>query len=114
MRLRVSSVIGLCFAVLLSFGLTFNVAGKDKAAKMSNVQGRVQMIDKASSTITVEKGVVRRQVIYNADTKFLYGHSKDNKPGSADQVKDGNYISCAGTLDGTKLTAKECIYRESK
>jgi hypothetical protein len=114
MRIRISSVVGLCFAVLFSFVLALNVVAKDKAPKMSNIQGRVQMIDKDSSTITVEKGSVRRQVVYSADTKFLYGHSKDNKPGSADQVKTGNYISCGGTFNGTKLTAKECVYRESK
>jgi hypothetical protein len=74
------------------------------------------MLDKDASAITVEmKGGVRRKVIYTADTKFLYGHSHDSKPGSADQVKENNYISCAGTYnDKTNLNAKECVYRETK
>jgi hypothetical protein len=117
MKVRVRGVMGLCFAVLLGFVLAFNLVAKDKAPKppkMSNIQGRVQMIDAASSTITVEKGSTRRAVVYSADTKFMVGHSNDNKPGSADQVKTGNYISCSGTFSGVKLMAKECVYRESK
>jgi len=117
MRLRISGVVGLCFAVLLGFVLAFNLVAKDKAPKApktSNVQGTVQMIDKDSSTITVEKGTIKRQVVFSGDTKFMYGHSNNNKPGSADQVKTGNYISCSGTFSGVKLTATECVYRESK
>ena len=88
----------------------------DKPPKMMNIQGRVQMLDKDSSAITVEmKGGVRRKVLYSGDTKFLYGHSHDNKPGSIDQVKENHYISCAGTYsDKTNLSARECIYREAK
>jgi hypothetical protein len=88
----------------------------DKPSKVMNVQGRVQMLDKDSSAITVEmKGGVRRKVTYTADTKFLYGHSHDNKPGSIEQVKENHYISCAGTYnDKTNLNAKECIFRETK
>src|SRR5437764_14226146 len=110
MKVRISGVAGLCFTVLFSFVLATNVVAKSKTPKLSNIQGRVQMIDKGSSTITVEKGAVRRQVVYSADTKFLHGHTTKNTPGSADQVKDGNYISCAGTYNGTKLAANECIY----
>ena len=118
MRFRLFGVAIPCFAVLLTFGLVFNAVAQDKAAKApksANIQGSVRMIDKASSTITVAtRGDVTRQVVYTADTKFLYGHSKDNKPGSLDQVKEGNFISCAGTFSGVKLDAKECVYREGK
>ena len=98
--------------LVLGAGLT----AADKAPKMMNVQGRVQMLDKNASAITVEmSGGVRRQVIYSNETKFLYGHSKKSKPGSSDQVKDGNYISCAGTYsDKMVLKASECVYREAK
>lgn len=37
-----------------------------------------------------------------------------NKPGSADEVKTGNFISYGGTFSSVKLTAKECLYGESK
>lgn len=114
MRIRLSAGPGLWFAVLFVFVLAFNLAAKDKAPKMSNVQGRVQMMNKDTSTITVQKGNVQRAVIYSAATKFLAGHSKSSKPGSVDEVKNGNYISCIGDFNAAKLTAKECIYRDAK
>ena len=114
MRNKLSGVTALCFAVLLVFALAFNLVAKEKAPKNSNVQGTVQMISKDTSTITVSKGNMKRDVVYNSDTKFMYGHSNNNKPGSVDQVKEGNFISCGGTYSGVKLMAKECVYREAK
>ena len=114
MRVRGSGVTGLCLAVLLGLVLAFNLVAKEKAPKSGNIQGTVQMISKDTSTITVSKGNTKRDVVYNSDTKFMYGHSNNNKPGSLDQVKEGNYISCGGTYSGVKLQAKECVYREAK
>ena len=108
MRIRHNALLGLSLAA----GLTMLAADKPK---MGNVQGRVQMMNKDNSTITVElKGGVRRNVIYSSDTRFLYGHSRDSKPGAWDQVKESYYISCAGTFDPVDLKAKECVYREQK
>jgi hypothetical protein len=112
--MRNMGVTGLCLAVLLGLVLAFNLPAKEKAPKMSNVQGSVQMINRDTSTITVHKGNVKKDVVYSGDTKFMSGHSNDKKPGSVDQVKEGNFISCAGTYNGVKLMAKECVYRESK
>jgi hypothetical protein len=115
MRVKFFGLAGLYLGIFLGLVLAFNLVAKDKALKMSNIQGRVQMINKDTSTITVEKGSLKRQVVYSGDTKFMYGHSNNNKPGAADQVKEGNYISCSGTFgDKAQLMAKDCIYRESK
>jgi hypothetical protein len=99
---------------MLALAASLNAAAKP--SKLMNVQGRVQTLDKDGSTITVEtKGGRRWKVAYTGDTKFLYGHSRASKPGSADQVKENNYISCAGTYDDKPmLNAKECVYREMK
>jgi hypothetical protein len=88
----------------------------DKAQEKANIQGTVQNISKDTSTITVRTtGTVTRLVVYNPSTKFLYGHSDANKPGSVAQLKDSNYISCAGTFDAkNQLMATECVYRETK
>jgi hypothetical protein len=101
-----------CLLLVLAAGL----AAADNPPKMMNVQGKVRMLDQKSSTITVETtGGIRRQVIYSNGTKVLYGHSKQSKPGSSDQVKENNYISCAGTSgDKMELKATECVYRETK
>jgi len=112
-------MMGMSFAILLGLILAFTAVAADKpakAGKMANLQGKVQMMSKDNSTITVEqKGGLRRVVSYGGDTKFMYGHSKSSKPGSVDQVKEGNFINCSGTYnDKMQLAAKECVYRESK
>jgi len=125
MRVRFASLMGLCFAVLMGLVLASGVEAQDKAPKaqkaqkaepkLSNIQGTVQMVANDVSTITVRVGSVPRKVIYSANTKFLYGHSDNNKPGALGQVKQGNYISCAGTFDAkAQLMARECVYREEK
>jgi hypothetical protein len=116
MRVKFSGTLGLSFAVLLGLILAFNIVAADKPAKMANLQGKVQMMNKDNSTITVEqKGGLRRQVMYSGDTKFNMGSSKSNKPGSLDQVKEGYFINCSGSYnDKTQLMAKMCVYREGK
>jgi hypothetical protein len=116
MRVKFSGIVGMSFAALLGLVLAFNIVAADKPMKMANLQGKVQMMNKDTSTITVEqKGGLRRQALYSGDTKFSMGSSKKNKPGSLDQVKEGNFINCSGTYnDKTQLVAKICVYRESK
>ena len=71
-------MLGLSFAILLGLVLPFSAIAADKPkkpAKMSNLQGKVQMMSKDNSTITVEqRGGLRRVVMYSGDTKFMYGH----------------------------------------
>jgi hypothetical protein len=92
--------------------------GKEKAGpqQKANVQGTIQNISKDTSTFTVRtNGTATRLVVFNPKTRFLYGHSDNNKPGSVEQVKVSNYISCAGTFDAkSQLMATDCVYRETK
>jgi len=86
-----------------------------KPPKQFNVQGTVANMDKSKMTMTLQSGSARRDVIYSADTKFMYGHSKDNKPGSVEQLKASFYIDCVAGFDAKKeLTARECVYRETR
>ena len=103
--------VGLAAAVLM---LSCAIGAQEKKDKSITYQGSVQSIDKQSSMIMIKDGTAIRNVMYSAGTKFLYGHTKDNKPGSVEQVKDGNYILCAGTLEAKHLMASECVYRETK
>ena len=105
---------GLGLALAAALFLTLGLGAQEKKEKTVNYQGSVQGVNKSTSMIMIKEGDVVRNVMFSASTKFLYGHSKDNKPGSLDQVKDGNYISCAGTMDGNHVMAKECVYREAK
>ncbi len=116
--MRASGFIKLLLGIILSLVLAVTLAAQAKKAskpKTGRVDGRVQMINKDTSTVTVEKSNIRRQVVYGSDTKFLYGHSKKNKPGAADQLKEGNYIACSGTFnEKAQLQAQTCVYREQK
>lgn len=126
MRLTISSVAGLCCAVLIGLVMTTGVHAQTKAkaqkaeapakaSKSTTVQGTVRLIGSGQSTITVRVKTVDKTVVYSPDTKFLSGYSDKNKPGDVKQVKEGNYISCSGTLDAkSQLMAKQCIYREAK
>ena len=100
-------------AALAAVFATPSLSAQDKKPeKPITVQGTVLTIDKA--TISVRTGTVTRQVMFGGETKFLYGHSTDNKPGSPDQVKEGNYISCSAMPEQSHLMAKECVYRENR
>ena len=90
-----------------------NLNAQDKKQeKPITVQGTVLTVDKTA--ISVRTGTATRQVMFGGETKFLYGHSNDNKPGSPDQVKEGNYISCSAMPEQSHLMAKECVYRERR
>jgi hypothetical protein len=92
--------------------VTTHLGAQNKKDEPINVQGSVLTIDK--STISVRTGTATRQVMFGSGTKFLYGHSNDNKPGSPDQVKEGNYISCSTMPEQNHLMASECVYREKR
>jgi hypothetical protein len=103
----------LCLGVLVC--LTISPAGAaDKKAKEGQITGTVHMIEKDKSTIMVMKGNTSRHVIYNSDTKWMYGTQASNKSGSLDELKENWYINCKGTFDGVKLVASACRFRESK
>jgi hypothetical protein len=107
MLLTLSLGLLVCFAT--------NPAGAaDKKAKEGQLTGTVHILNKDASTITVRKGDIERQIVFNADTKWMYGKQAGAKPSSLDQLKEGWYINCKGTFDGVKLVASACRFRESK
>ena len=113
MRRNFLKRIALCLGVVVYIAFSLANAA-DKKAKEGQITGRVQMIDKNKSSITVAKGNTPRQVIYNSDTKWAYGTQASNKPSSLDDLKEKWYINCQGTFDGVKLVANACRFRESK
>jgi hypothetical protein len=129
MKIRIAGFSVLCLAIFMALVLPSNstaqgkmdkmdkgAMGKmDKNAKVTNIQGDVQAVDQAKSTITVIVEKAARPIMFSGDTKFLYGHSDNNKPGAIAQIKKGNFIACSGSLDTKgQFVAKECVYRESK
>jgi hypothetical protein len=113
MRRSILTTFALCLGVLVAIAVGPAVA-KDKKAKEGQLTGTVKMINKDKSTIVVMKGSAERQIVYNADTKWMYGTQSSNKPSSLDDLKDNWYVNCKGTFDGVKLVANACRFRESK
>jgi hypothetical protein len=99
----------------LGSGVNAQIKGQ-RDEKLTNVQGKVQSIDNKANTIVIAvDGSAPRQVVYNASTKFLQGHSNDGKPAAATQIKTGNFIACSGAFDSkAQLQAKDCVFRETK
>jgi hypothetical protein len=117
MRRRFWTTFALALSVLLTLAVGPAAVAKDKGAakaKTFQLNGTIHMLAKDSSTITVQKGNVQRQIVYNADTKWAKGTQGSSKPGSLDELKEGYYINCKGTFDGAKLVASACRYREAK
>jgi len=104
---------GVCLAMVLAFGITLQVSAKEKktGTKEARLDGRVQMMNKDTSTITVQKGTMRRQVVYGPSTQYTYR----NKPATADDVQEGRRVICLGTYnDKTQLVASRIDVRDGK
>ena len=78
--------------------------------KEDRVAGTVQLINKDTKTISVtsEAGNTQQQVVYDATTKI----TKDNKPGSIDDVQNGRRVICLGkNNDKGQLVARRIDVR---
>lgn len=118
MRRSLSILTGLFLGVLLSLAVATQVSAQEKKAKggeaskkEDRLTGTVHMINKDTSTITIRRGNVQRQVVYNSDTKFTYR----NQNGTLDDVKEGRRVICLGKFDEkTRLAATRVDVREGK
>jgi hypothetical protein len=104
--MSMKELIALLAGVFLLLSLAAMASAEDRkrtSTKEDRLTGTIHMIDKDTSTIIIRKGVVRRNVVYNAETKFTI----QNKPGgSIDDVIVGRRAICLGTFDGkTQLVA---------
>jgi hypothetical protein len=102
----------LLLALLLGVALAAPTApsyAQDKT-KEDRVTGTVQLVKKDTMTILVtgEAGSAQQQVVYNAETKV----TKNNKPGSIDDVSTGKRVICLGKLnDKGQLVARHIDLR---
>src|SRR5215469_4359358 len=117
MRMKFAICAGLSLALLAgsAFATKSFAQGKNKmeSQNTTNMQGKVGKVDK--DTITVLVGNSPKPVMINSDTKFLMGHTTDNKPGSLADIKQGYFISCTVATDAkSNLVAKQCLYRDKE
>jgi len=112
MRRSLHIWMGLAFGFLLSLALATPVQAQEKKTeKEDRLSGTIHMINKDTSTITIRRGNIQRQVVYNADTKFTYR----NKPSTMEEAKEGRRVICLGKFnDKTQLLATRVDVREGK
>ena len=115
-----SLALGFWLGAMLTLCLVAPVQAQDTkakakapATKSDRIEGIVQMIDKATKTVTVRLTLqnAMRSVIYNDKTTFTVR----NKPGTIDDVKDGRWVICLGKYnDKIELIATRIDVREGK
>jgi hypothetical protein len=122
MRFSFTCLGALAIAVVLSLASSRDLTAQEKKAqkaaeKKTNIQGVVTNMSKDMIEVRLTDSATpsTRQVVYDAKTKFMYGHSNDNKPGDISKVKTTYFISCEGNFNDKKqLMAEACVYRETK
>jgi hypothetical protein len=108
MQIKGWTLLAVLLTVVLGLVFTTQVA---VAAEEIRLDGRVHMIDKDTSTITLLVDQAQRNVVYNSQTQFTFR----NKPGSVDDVKAGFRVICLGKQDSQgRLLATRVDAREGK
>jgi len=91
-----SSCIALLLGAVLILSLVTPAMAQEKKAAEQRLSGRVHMVNKETSTITIRTTQnAHRYVVYSSGTKFTLG----NKDGSVDEVKEGVRLICLGKFD---------------
>jgi len=89
----------VAMAVLLgvTLGGPITVVTRAQEKKPDRVAGEVQLVNKDTKTIAVRPTGTETptQVVYDDNTKF----TKDNKPGTLDDVSNGVRVICLGKLN---------------
>ena len=91
------NLFGLVMGILvaLALALTATAQEKKKAAKEDRLSGTIQMLNKDSSTITLQRGNVKRTVIYSTNTTVTYL----NKPAGMEELKEGRRAIVLGKFN---------------
>lgn len=92
----VSACVALLMGAVLLLSLSSPLLAQEKKEADQRLSGRVHMINKDTSTITIRTTQnAHRYVVYDSNTKFTLG----NKAGSLDEVKEGVRLICLGKFD---------------
>ena len=113
MTRRISVVLVFALVVTLLSATPLSAQKKEKKKGEQRLDGRVVMINKDTSTITVRdrKTNAQRQVVYSDSTQFTFR----NKKGTIADVKDGVRVICLGQFDDkTRLVASRVDIREGR
>jgi hypothetical protein len=103
--------IAVLFALALTSPLTTAVFAQETAAKSKETrfEGRVQRSSKEQSSLTIRQvgGSAEKTCVYDSSTKWVSQYHGDKKVNDIDasQVKDGDYVICKGSADGSIIHA---------
>ncbi len=110
-RVPVVVILMLGLTLVLCFGL-FAQVKKDAKTGQDRVEGTIQALNKAESSLTlVQTGVTTKptwHVAYNDQTKF----TMRNKPGKVDELKEGQRVIVLGKFEKDVLTATRIDIRQ--
>ncbi|HMJ23807.1 MAG TPA: hypothetical protein VK513_17965 [Terriglobales bacterium] len=105
----------LLFVSVLAFPLSTAVfaqeaPAKEKVAKEARWEGTVVRSNPDKSTLTVRKAgtsTAEMTIEYDSSTKWVSQYHGDKKVNDIDasQVKDGDYVICKGSADGSIIHA---------
>jgi hypothetical protein len=101
----------LLFALVLASPLATAVFGQDTPAKSNEMrfEGRVERSSKEQSSLTVRQvgGTAQKTCVFDSSTKWVSQYHGDKKVNDIDasQVKDGDYVICKGSADGSVIHA---------
>jgi len=101
----------LLFVLALTFPLATGVFAQEAPGKSkeSRFEGRVERSSKEQSTLTVRQvgGTAMKTCAFDSSTKWVSQYHGDKKINDIDagQVKDGDYVICKGSADGSVIHA---------
>jgi hypothetical protein len=101
----------LLLALVLASPLATAVFAQENAAKSTGTrfEGRVQRSSKEQSSLTLRQvgGNLEKTCVYDSSTKWVSQFHGDKKVNDIDasQVKDGDYVICKGSADGSVIHA---------
>src|ERR1700722_15775821 len=103
--------LALLFALVLASPLATAVFAQDAPAKSKEMrfEGRVERSSKEQSSLTVRQvgGNAQKTCVFDSSTKWVSQYNGDKKVNDIDagQVKDGDYVICKGSADGSVIHA---------
>ncbi len=101
----------LSLTLVLGFGL-FAQVKKDAKTGQDRIEGKIQTVDKAKSSLTVMQSNASTkatwQVVFNQKTKI----TSHNKPANADDLKAGKVVIVLGKYDQKVMTAAQIDIRK--
>jgi hypothetical protein len=103
LKKQTTLLFALAITLLLTAVFVHQAPAQPKEAKDARWEGRVERMDKASSSLTVRKsgGTLEKTCVYDSSTKWVsqYHAAKKVNDIDASQVKEGDYVICKGTAE---------------